>query len=101
MSEVEHPNHYKKKGRKECVVELEEKYSPQIAFTYYLTSAYKYLYRAGNKEGVSADTDIAKAKNCLAEADRMLLVHKLPKFSPLWMLKYDIEQEIRSYDRHK
>ena len=50
MSEmVSHPSHYNKAGRKECIVEMEEKYGAGLTAVFCLTNAYKYLYRAGEK----------------------------------------------------
>ena len=46
---VSHPSHYNKAGRKECIVEMEEKYGGEITAIFCLTNAYKYLYRAGEK----------------------------------------------------
>lgn len=63
MSEmVSHPSHYNKAGRKECIVEMEEKYGAEVTAIFCLTSAYKYLYRAGYKFGNPAIQDIEKAK---------------------------------------
>ena len=50
MSElVNHPSHYTQNGRKECIVEMEEKYGAEATAIFCLTNAYKYLYRAGSK----------------------------------------------------
>ena len=63
MSEmVSHPSHYNKAGRKECIVEMEEKYGAEVTAVFCLTNAYKYLYRAGDKFGNSARQDVAKAQ---------------------------------------
>ena len=59
---VDHPSHYNAEGRKECIVEMEEKYGFVATATFCLLSAYKYLYRAGEKEGNSEAQDVAKAK---------------------------------------
>lgn len=45
MEMVDHPEHYKMVGRKECIVEIEEKYGANIAYVFCLTNCYKYLYR--------------------------------------------------------
>lgn len=51
MSEqVNHPSHYQKAGRKECIVGMEEKYGGEYTAMFCLMTAYKYLYRAGDKE---------------------------------------------------
>lgn len=63
MSEmVSHPSHYNKAGRKECIVEMEEKYGPEVTAIFCLTNAYKYLYRAGNKADNPMEQDKSKAK---------------------------------------
>ncbi len=63
MSEqVNHPSHYCVSGRKECIYEMLELYGPQPTAAFALLSAYKYLYRAGNKEGNPDFQDIDKAK---------------------------------------
>ena len=59
---VSHPSHYNKAGRKECIVEMEEKYGPEVTAVFCLTSAYKYLYRAGDKVDNPAEQDAGKAK---------------------------------------
>jgi hypothetical protein len=60
MSEqVNHPSHYAKAGRKECIVEMEEKYGAEYTAIFCLTNAYKYLYRAGDK----ADNPMEQDKN--------------------------------------
>ena len=58
---VNHPTHYNLPGRKECIKEMEEKYGTLITATFCLTNAYKYIYRAGNKENSSKKQDIQKA----------------------------------------
>ena len=62
MSEkVNHPSHYNKAGRKECIVEMEEKYGVEYTAVFALLSAYKYGYRAGDKEDNPSERDIGKA----------------------------------------
>lgn len=62
IENVNHPSHYQREGKKECIEEIREKYGDYITCIFCLTNAYKYLYRAGAKEGNSAEQDIAKAK---------------------------------------
>ena len=59
---INHPSHYQRDGRKECIVEMEEKYGAEITAVFCLTNAIKYLYRAGEKIGESEKKDISKAK---------------------------------------
>ena len=61
-NQVSHPSHYNKDGRKECIVEMEEKYGAEVTAVFCLTNAYKYLYRAGNKFGNPARQDVSKAQ---------------------------------------
>lgn len=59
---VEHPTHYNQPGRKECIVEMEEKYGAEATAIFCLTNSYKYLYRAGEKLDNPIKQDIDKAK---------------------------------------
>lgn len=73
MSEqVNHPSHYCKDGRKECIVEMEEKYSAGAVIGFCLLNAYKYLYRAGNKDNNSYEQDVQKAKWYFDYANKMI-----------------------------
>lgn len=63
MSEmINHPSHYNKDGRKECIVEMEEKYGVEFTIVFCLMNSYKYLYRAGNKTDNSMEQDREKAQ---------------------------------------
>ena len=63
MSEaVNHPKHYQKQGRKECIDEMEFRFGCYATCIFAILSAYKYLYRAGEKDGNSKQQDIEKAK---------------------------------------
>lgn len=59
---VEHPSHYNIPGRKECIVEMRERYGSYITAIFCLTNAYKYLYRAGEKDGNPEAQDLDKAR---------------------------------------
>lgn len=59
---VNHPDHYNRPGRKECIVEMEEKFGPLAVYWFSVLSAYKYRYRDGDKDGNSAEQDEAKAE---------------------------------------
>ena len=70
---VNHPEHYQKPGRKECIVEMEEKFGTIAVYWFSRLSAYKYRYRKGYKLGNSAAQDEMKAKwydNKAAEMER-------------------------------
>ena len=73
MSEfVNHPEHYRKKGRKECIVEMEELYGGEITTVFCLTNAYKYLYRAGDKDGNPKEQDVQKSKWYFEYANKLI-----------------------------
>ena len=57
---VNHPAHYNREGRKECIVEMQELFGVEAVKNFCLLNAYKYLYRNGLKSG--AKTDLAKSK---------------------------------------
>lgn len=65
---VSHPQHYNKEGRKECWDEIREIFGREIQFGFLIGSAYKYSYRAGEKEGNPREQDIAKIGEYLKKA---------------------------------
>lgn len=84
--QVNHPSHYNQEGKKECIEQMREDYGDTITVIFCLTNAYKYLYRAGAKEGNSKAQDIAKARwyynyatnhSIIIQGD---LAHKLNEF---------------------
>lgn len=56
---VNHPSHYNKEGRKECIVEMLEKFGPVAVYWFCVLSSYKYNYRAGDKDDLQQDLDKA------------------------------------------
>jgi hypothetical protein len=56
---VNHPNHYNIPGRKECIVEMLEKFGKEAVITFCILNAYKYRYRHELKGGKE---DLEKAK---------------------------------------
>lgn len=54
------PSHYKEHAM-ECWDEMEALFSRDEVLAYYKLCVWKYRYRAGNKQGESAETDQAKA----------------------------------------
>lgn len=61
MSEqINHPAHYLKNGR-ECIDVMIEKFGTEAVINFCECNEFKYLWRAGLKEGNSAETDRAKA----------------------------------------
>ncbi len=72
MEQVNHPNHYNNAGRKECIVEMESKYGPATTAIFCLANSYKYLYRAGNKDGNPAEQDVSKSKWYFDYANKLI-----------------------------
>lgn len=60
---VIHPDHYNVEGRKECWEEMREKFGDEAVAVFDILSAYKYLYRAGEKDGNPKEQDKAKIDN--------------------------------------
>lgn len=75
VESVDHPKHYTKEGRKECIVEMEEKFGVKAVYWFCKLNAYKYRYRAGSKDGNTAEQDEAKALWYDKKAEEMLLKH--------------------------
>ncbi len=60
MSNVEHPNHYNKPGRKECIQEMIEIFGVEEVKIFCKLNVYKYMYRHDLKNG---QEDVDKADN--------------------------------------
>ena len=96
MELVNHPDHYNLPNRKECIVEMREKYGTKIAVMFCLTNAYKYLYRAGNKYNVPESQDIEKAKwyfNWVQAHESSIIGASSIK------LYRDVQKELKKYDK--
>ena len=89
VEQVNHPRHYQVSGRKECIVEMEEQYGVSETITFCLMNAYKYLYRAGNKDNNSYEQDINKAKWYFDYANK--LIQKNPSVAKCSALYTDIK----------
>lgn len=59
IEHVNHPKHYNIPGRKECIVEMIEKFGVDAVETFCILNAYKYRYRHELKNG---QEDLEKAK---------------------------------------
>ena len=68
---VNHPSHYNIPGKKECIVEMEEKFGKEAVYYFCVLNAFKYRYRAGEKEGNSYEQDENKAKWYETYAEKM------------------------------
>ena len=60
--QVNHPSHYSQEGRRECIEEMRLIFGDEAVKIWCALTAYKYRYRAGNKEGNSAEQDNKKAE---------------------------------------
>lgn len=72
MSNVDHPNHYNAKGKKECIVEMEDNFGATSTITFCLMNSYKYLYRKGLKENNPIEQDLEKAKWYFNYANKLI-----------------------------
>ena len=68
---VNHPSHYNIPGKNECIVEMEEKFGKEAVYYFCVLNAFKYRYRAGEKEGNSYEQDENKAKWYETYAEKM------------------------------
>lgn len=74
---VYHPNHYNKEGRKECWDEMIDIFGPEAVAIFDTLSAYKYLYRAGLKDGNPTEQDMEKIKNYMNHANKLRDIEEL------------------------
>ena len=99
MEHVNHPNHYRIDGRKECIEEMRERYGNRATALFCLTNAYKYLYRAGRKMGNGFEQDIAKAEWYFNYAKDKCHCMVTPHHNKvMWNLIEDIERGLKLYD---
>lgn len=59
--QINHPSHYQKNGR-ECIDVMIEKFGTEAVINFCECNVFKYEWRAGLKEGNSAEQDRAKAE---------------------------------------
>ena len=59
MNNVEHPTHYNKEGKKECIDEMVDRFGVENTIMFALLNAYKYMYRDGLKSSSKDDKDKA------------------------------------------
>ena len=59
-SKVNHPSHYQ--GKNECIDVMLAMFGVEAVKGFCKCNAYKYRFRAGQKEGNSAEQDIEKAE---------------------------------------
>lgn len=58
--DINHPSHYQ--GKNECIVIMRAMFGDDAVEAFCRCNAFKYRFRAGNKEGESAEKDLAKAE---------------------------------------
>lgn len=71
LNQVNHPSHYQQAGRRECIEEMRIVFGDEAVMQWAIMTAYKYRYRAGNKDGNSAEQDHAKAEWYLKYAEQL------------------------------
>lgn len=62
MEMVNHPKHYIDADGKECIDCMIDEFGLKAVLNFCQCNRYKYLFRAGKKEGNSKEQDIAKAE---------------------------------------
>lgn len=62
MEMVNHPSHYKDENGKECIDYMLEEFGVEAVLHFCECNSFKYRFRAGKKEGNSAEQDLAKAE---------------------------------------
>lgn len=78
---VIHPNHYNKEGRKECWDEMIEIFGSDAVAIFDVLSAYKYHYRAGNKDGNPEEQDLKKIDNYMKHSSDIIISGIIPTTS--------------------
>lgn len=93
---VNHPSHYNLPGKKECIVEMEEKYGTGPTIIFCLMNAYKYLYRAGNKG--DAEEDLEKARWYFNWVTNKVQEKDVYYFDTMNQMYADIKERLENYD---
>lgn len=71
---VIHPEHYNKEGRRECWDEMIDLFGVEATAIFDILSAYKYKYRAGDKDGNPEEQDMAKIDNYMRHSADLIVV---------------------------
>lgn len=69
---VHHPSHYNRTERKECWDEMIELFGVGAVIIFDCLSAYKYYYRAGEKEGNPKEQDLKKIREYMKHAEKLM-----------------------------
>ena len=80
MSNVNHPSHYNKEGKKECIVAMQETFGVRFVIDFCLGNCYKYSYRRGSKADNSYEQDTEKIKWYLDYATNLVQEYNLMKW---------------------
>ena len=92
---VNHPSHYNIEGRKECIVEMEEKYGADATAIFALMSAYKYLYRAGLKKDNPIKQDTDKASFYFNHTNKLIDKYGILAFNGIRIEDTDLYLDIK------
>lgn len=68
---INHPRHYNIEGRKECIEEMIDKWGVGLVGLWCDITAYKYEYRAGQKDNNSIEQDNKKREWYLKKAEEL------------------------------
>lgn len=89
-SNVNHPSHYNQAGKKECIVEMYEKFGKLAVVIFCALNTYKYRYREGHKDDAAQDESKANwyvtyalsmfAKNWLVKVICLILFPRIFKY---------------------
>lgn len=89
-------SYYTKARHKECITEMREIYGDFAVFCFCILNAYKYNYRAGLKEGNTAESDFNKATWYISYADNLRNNNKQLKFNIFaWFMYISIRRKIK------
>lgn len=91
---VEHPSHYNRPGRRECWDEMIGLFGKEATAIYDCLSAYKYIYRAGLKDGNPESQDMAKIKKCMEHARSLIFSDFGENYPKLGKVVYNAMQTI-------
>lgn len=81
IEQVNHPAHYNRPGRKECIEEMIDKFGARDTAKWCEMTAFKYDYRAGEKEGNPEEQDKAKEEWYLNRAEAIRLTYDIDEDS--------------------
>lgn len=91
-SNVNHPDHYNLPGKKECIEQMIDDFGSVATSIFDLLSAYKYLYRAGNKPNNSYTQDIQKVDWYIDHVERLGTLDNeqvMPIYQKIMQMKED------------